>query len=155
RGSNDGVTDVPPRPWMDWEELHTNGQSEWWRKAHNAMELSQGAGDLQGSGVPAMVTEQTRCADGTPEGGEPRHWEDAGGVGALLVAGTCFHSVNGKWSRLWDDLEAANAAGMIARAHGVPLEFQAGAYHRAEPNPPGVLRRYQRILPDGRFWEED
>ncbi len=145
RGSNGGAADVPPRPWMDWEELHTNAQSEWWRKSHNTWELSVGNKTTEASHVPAMTTETPRAAD---QDGNAQHHRDDGEVAALLPAGKTFHSESGKYSRLWDGQEAVCAKASADGSRSVPLEFQDGHYNR--PVDPQYLRVYQRILPTGR-----
>jgi hypothetical protein len=80
-------------------------------------------------------------------------FESAAGA-ALLCAGSCFHSVNGKLSRLWDAHEEEVARAWAAGARSVPLEFQDGHYTASHldgfPLDPGELRRYGRRLGDGR-----
>jgi hypothetical protein len=76
---------------------------------------------------------------------------DAAAGAALLCAGSCYHSVNGKQSALWDGLELECARAWAEGARSVPLEFQKGRYaHPANLEGPGDLRVYQRVLPDGR-----
>jgi hypothetical protein len=81
------------------------------------------------------------------------HAFDAAASAALLCAGSCFHSVNGKLGQRWEGQELLCAQAWARGARSVPLEFQAGAYSRLDPNPPGIVRVYRRTLPDGRFME--
>lgn len=149
RGSG-GADSRPPAheaPW-DAEEYHTNDLDEWWRKVgHNAMELADE------SGKPCWSSENTRPdRDGTI-----RHHEDAGENGALLCAGSCFHSEQGKYSRLFTGLDLACAEAWVRGARKVPLEFQRGAYSRHnELNGPQAIRVHRRTLPppDGRSYTQ-
>ncbi len=158
-GSN-GSQSLAVRPWWDWEAFHTNGAPEEQRKiGHNAMELSEGTPDWPASHVPTITNETSRY----PEVGMWRNssldrqktlaFDSAAGA-ALLNAGSCFHSVNGKLSRLWDGNEEAVARAWADGARSVPLEYQDGRYTAShlvgiqlEPN---ELRRYGRVLSDGR-----
>lgn len=144
RGSNDGATDLPPLPVMQWGETHTNAQSEWWRKDHNAMADVANVYD-----TIAGVTEKPR-PDQDPE---IHHHEDAAAVGALLCGFSTFHFDEGRYSNLvveggltWQCMTA-----FVRGARSVPLEFQAGAYYR--PVDPAYLRVYGRRLSDGRSKE--
>lgn len=150
RGSN-GADQVPPRPWMSYEVAHWNDVFEWWRKAgHNTRELTVGdpAGAYAGSGVPALANETTRFPD---RDSSIQHAYDAAAGAALLCAGSCFHSVRGKSSEVWDGHELACAQAWVRGAQSVPLEFQAGEYRRMDPGTD--LRVYRRVLADGRFHE--
>ena len=156
RGSN-GADSTPPRhdaPW-DYELYHTNDLSEFQRKVgHNAMEWADQ------SGKPCVSNENTRYPD---KDSSTTHAYDAAAGGALLCAGSCFHSQGGKFSTLFgtnrerdsvgnplpSELECAQA--WVAGARRVPLEFQRGAYARHDDrNGPNVIRSYSRTLPDGR-----
>jgi len=144
RGSN-GADAYPVQhddPW-DYEEYHTNGLPEFQRKVgHNAMELS---GE---SGKPCIANENTRFID--DESSKTRAYDAAMG-GALLCAGSCYHSQNGKLSLLYEGLELECAQEWARGALSVPLEFQAGSYqHRTEFEGPGIIRAYSRTLSDGR-----
>ena len=138
-GSN-GADHDTVRPFWNYGEYHSNGLSEWWRKnGHNAMELDPG---------PMICNEATRCPDNDSN---PDHYYDAAAGAALLCAGSCFHSVNGKRSQLFEGIELACAKAHVAGAKSVPLEFQDGQYlHRSDLETPDLLRVYQRRLPDGR-----
>lgn len=136
-GSNGADSDTV-RPVWGYGEYHTNGLSEWWRKTgHNAMELDAG---------PMLAGENTRFIDGDDS---PEHAYDAAAGAALLCAGSCFHSIQGKLSGLWAGRELDCAKAWAAGARSVPLEFQDGRYLRLD-NGPNDLRVYQRVLPDGR-----
>jgi hypothetical protein len=158
-GSN-GSQALAVRPWWDFEVFHTNAAPEEQRKVgHNAMELGHGTPDWPASHVPVITNETSRY----PEVGMWRNsdlerqkglaFESAAGA-ALLCAGSCFHSVNGKLSRLWDANEEEVARAWAAGARSVPLEFQDGHYTASHldgfPLDPGELRRYGRRLGDGR-----
>ncbi len=143
-GSNNADHE-PPRPTWDYELYHSNGLSEWWRKTgHNAMELADE------SGVPAWANENTRFPD---DDDNPAHAYDAARAAALLCAGSCFHSVNGKSSRLWEGRELECATAWAEGARSVPLEFRTGRYlHRTDLEGADCLRAYERRLADGRVY---
>jgi hypothetical protein len=147
-GSN-GSQAVPVRPAWSYETFHTNDASEWPRKVgHNAMELSSGGPGFSGTGRPILANENTRCPD---RFNSVDAAFDAAAGAALLCAGSCFHSVHGKSSELFDERELACAQAWVDGARSVPLEFQEGAYrHRTDLERPGILRAYDRLLPDGR-----
>ena len=111
---------------------------------HNAMERA----DI--FHIPIWSGETVRYPDNDSS---EVHAFDAAASAALLCAGSCFHSVNGKLGQLWQGQELACAKAWARGALSVPLEFQAGSYQRIDPNPPGVVRIYRRVLPDGRFHE--
>jgi hypothetical protein len=144
RGSN-GSDSPPPhhdKPWH-YELYHTNGLDEFQRKVgHNAMEWADQ------SRKPCVSNENTRYPDNDSS---ETHAYDAAMGGALLCAGSCFHSQGGKFSRLFDATEKRCAAAWVAGATSVPLEFQRGRYlHRTELEGPDCIRAYERRLPDGR-----
>jgi hypothetical protein len=147
-GSN-GTQAVGVRPWWSYEEFHTNDAPEWQRKTgHNAMELSEGAVGLVASRVPVLSNENTRFDDRCQS---PQMAFDAAAGGALLCAGSAFHSVAGKLSVLWEASELECARSWAEGARSVVLEFQTGQYvHAANLEGPDDLRVYQRVLPDGR-----
>lgn len=146
-GSN-GSQAQPVQPFWDYATFHTNGASEEQRKVgHNAMEIWSG---------PSLTDETSRFPDvGMWSGASPDRQailaHDSSAGAALLCAGSCFHSVCGKRSSLFDADHLRVATAWVAGAHGVPLEFQDGRYmHRDDLEPPGVLRTYERRLNDGR-----
>lgn len=139
-----GTADAPPIvPLWTYGGYHTNDLNEWQRKVgHNAMELA----DLYH--VPIVSNENTRFPD---RDDSPQHASDAAAAGALLPAGSCYHSVRGKTSELWEGRELECAFAWTAGALSVPLAFQQGTYHHLpQLESPGVLRVYDRSLPDGR-----
>jgi len=141
RGSN-GSEAWPPDPAWTYATFHTNEAFEWVRKVgHNAMEVA----DAQR--VPVIANENTRAPDRFNSEAQAF---DAAASAALLCAGSCFHSVSGKQSTLFDDAEAALAAAWVAGATSVDLRFQDGLYqHRADLETPADLRVYSRRLPTG------
>lgn len=144
RGSNSADA-APPRhdaPW-DYELYHTNGLDQFQRKVgHNAMELAEE------SGRPCASNENTRYPD---QDASADHAYDAGQNGALLAAGSCYHSQAGKLSTLFDGVELACAKAWADGAASVPLEFQHGQYvHLPELEGPTCIRAHARRLPDGR-----
>ncbi len=142
-GSN-GADSPCPVPVWDYGLYHSNGLNEWWRKVgHNSME------DVADKyHVPAMANENTRYPD---DDNSEAHAEDAAEGAALLCAGACFHSQSGKLSQLLDPVEFRAAVAWVRGAESVPLEFQRGTYiHRNDLERPGILRVYERRLPDGR-----
>ena len=137
-GSN-GSQAAPVQPSWNYQTFHTNDAFEWQRKVgHNAMEL----------GGTVLSNENTRFPD---RDSSVIHAFDAAAGAALLCAGSCFHSVNGKRSALFEGVELSAAKAWADGARSVPLEFQDGAYqHRADLERPDDLRAYERRLPDGR-----
>src|SRR2546426_8399982 len=115
---------------------------------HNAMEIWGG---------PTVTNETSRCPEvGMWRGADPARtaalaFDSAAGA-ALLCAGSCFHSVHGKTSELWDGVEGSAAMAWANGAKSVDLECQDGPYmHRADLEEPrdsrGVgqyLRVYER-----------
>jgi hypothetical protein len=145
-GSN-GSEAVPPRPAWDYETFHTNDAFEWWRKGgHNGMELSQGdaEGQIPPSHKPVIANENTR----PDRDRNPNHHQDAAAAAALLIAGSCFHSVSGKKSALLSAADRGFAEAFVRGARSVNVEFQEGRYVREEPG--ADLRVYSKVLADGR-----
>lgn len=142
RGSN-GADATGVRPPWDWEGYHSNDLSEFQRKVgHNAMEKADE------TGKPCVANENTRFPD---KDNNANHAYDAAMGAALLCAGSCFHSVQGKVSELFTGDNLARASNWVAGAQSVPLEFQAGSYaHLPELEGPDCIRAYHRKLGDGR-----
>ena len=124
-------------PRLRYFEFHTNGAFEWWRKVgHNAMEVADAGG------LPALANENTRFPDNDSS---VKHAFDAAAGGALLAAGSTFHSVHGKTSQLWEGLEAQAAKAWADGAKSVNLKCQDGPYvHRIDLEGPNDLRVYER-----------
>jgi hypothetical protein len=128
-------------PW-DYLTFHTNGSFEEQRKVgHNAMELADVAKR------PCLTDEISRY----PEVGMWRGQDlmrqralayDSARAAALLCAGSCFHSVKGKTSEVWDAATEDVAIAWAAGAQSMPLEFQDDPYTRLDPGT--FLRVYQR-----------
>jgi hypothetical protein len=133
----------PPTPIWDYVCYHSNGLNEWQRKVgHNTMEWADAYH------VPGCANENMRYPD---DDNSEAHAYDAAAGAALLCASACFHSQGGKYSRPFDAVEKAAAAKWCEGARSVPLEFQAGVYHhRTDLEGDGILRAYDRQLPDGR-----
>jgi len=129
----------PVMPYWDYISLHTNGVPEWQRKAgHNCMELS--------ANTPCTANENTRAPDRFQS---PALAFDAAAGAALLAAGSCFHSLNGRISRLWEGLELDLAKAWVDGAQSVPLACQAGPYVRRDDLlTPSLLRVYERRIGD-------
>lgn len=151
-GSNGSGSEAVRPPW-DYETFHTNGQAEEQRKiGHNAMELYDGAGDWAPGGRPVITNETSRCPQvGMWTGASPaqavqRAYDSAAGA-ALLCAGSCFHSVQGKKAALLEGIEATAGQAWAQGARSVPLHYQHGQYIRLAPMP-GTLRVYQRRVGD-------
>lgn len=140
-GSN-GSQAQPVEPFWDYATFHTNDAPEWQRKVgHNAMEIWNG---------PTLSNENTRCPDRFTS--LMLAYDSAAGA-ALLCAGSCFHSVHGKNSTLWEGQEFECAKAWAEGAKSVPLGYQDGRYnHPIQLEGPDILRAYQRILDDGRSW---
>lgn len=134
-GSN-GSQAIPVQPFWSYATYHTNGAFEWWRKTgHDAWEVSSG---------PVIANENTRAPDNFNSTQEAY---DAAAGAALMAAGSCFHSVDGIRSQLWDATELPLAQAWAKGAKSVPLTCQDGAYtHRTdlEDADPTALRVYQR-----------
>jgi hypothetical protein len=140
-GSN-GAEAWPVMPLWGYGTFHTNGAFEEQRKVgHNAWEIWEG---------PTLTNETSRYPDvGMWVGADLTRQQqlayDAAAGATLLAMGSCFHSVQGKRSVLWDGNTLAVARAWAAGAKSVPLTCQAGEYyHRAELETTGVLRVYQR-----------
>lgn len=138
-GSNgSGINANPPvQPPWSYQTMHYNNATEWQRKVgHNSMEVWSG---------PTLANENPRYTDNTQS--EPYAYDAAAGA-ALLCAGSCYHSVNGKASALWTPDEERCARMWAAGARSVDLRFQDGRYVNVPPTD-DLLRIYQRVLPDG------
>lgn len=137
-GSN-GSERVPVMPFWSYATFHTNDAFEWQRKVgHNAMEIWSG---------PTYSNENTRYPD---KASSTQMATDAAAGAALLCAGSCFHSVEGKASGLFSPETEAAARAWTAGARSVDLRFQDGMYrHASELETTGVLRAYQRVLTSG------
>lgn len=152
-GSNGSQSD-PVRPWWDYEDFHTNDAHEWWRKGgHNAMEYSHGATDENGnvtiipSHIPILTNEKTR----PDKDGIIQHHEDDARASALLCAGSCYHSEQGKFSELFTGRDLEFAKAFIKGANSINLEAQEKNYvHRRDlegivnNQPTKFLRVYQK-----------
>jgi hypothetical protein len=141
-GSN-GADATGVRPTWDYELYHTNGLDQFQRKVgHNAMEKADEVN------VPCWANENTRYPDND---GNPNHAYDAAMGGALLCAGSCYHSSSGKWSRVFSPEEYIYAQEWVRGANSVPLDFQAGQYiHRSDLESSSIIRAYEKRLGDGR-----
>lgn len=137
-----GSEGVPPwDPW-DYVTFHTNGASEEQRKiGHNAWEIWSG---------PTLTNETSRYPEvgmwvgASLERQKQLAYDSAAGA-ALLCAGSCFHSVHGKTSELWDANELAVADAWVRGAKSVSLACQPGAYYRRDDLlTDELLRVYQR-----------
>lgn len=141
-GSN-GSQAWPVAPYWDYGTFHTNGAPEEQRKVgHNAMEIDASRAFLTnetsrypevGMWAGASLARQRQLA-----------YDSAAGA-ALLCAGSCFHSVLGKTSSLFDGDHEAVARDWVLGAQSVNLHYQHGAYaHRQDLERPGLLRVYDR-----------
>lgn len=140
-GSNGSET-WPISPYWSYATMHFNDAFEWQRKVgHNSMEVWAG---------PTLANENTRYPDHSDS---QIYAQDAAESAALLCAGSCFHSVRGKTSELWDDIEEICARMWGLGAASVDLQYQLGHYrHAGELEDPSILRAYQRALGDGSAW---
>lgn len=129
-------------PTLSHFEFHSNLAPEWQRKAaHNAMEIADAFNR------PVFASENERFPDNCSR---PELAYALGESGALLIAGTVFHSVRGKTHQLWDGQELGCASEYCRGALRVPLRYQAGMYiHRFDLELLGILRAYERRLSDG------
>ena len=143
-----GAEGVPPwEPW-DYVTYHTNGSSEEQRKVgHNAMEKPQVILNWYG---PVVTNETSRYPEvGMWVGADPARrralaFDSAAGA-ALLCTGSCFHSICGKTSVLFDAATVDAALAWTQGARSVPLAVQHGAYTRRDDLlTPDLLRVYQR-----------
>ena len=125
---------VPTLPMWDWEEYHSNAQSEWWRKAgHEPMEMANA------NGQPACASENVR-----PDQDPTRaHHEDAAGSSALLSGCYFYHSNAGKTSTLFSPEEKLIANLIINAMRKVPTYCQDQPYIRVD-GVPGMLRFYKK-----------
>lgn len=134
------IDNDPVEPVWDIAGFHPGPDPR--KVGHNAMERADKFR------IPIWSGETVRYPDNNSS---PRNARDAARAAALLCAGSCFHSVRGKTSELWDGIEEICARAWVGGAKEVPLEFQAGAYrHRTDLESATIVRAYDRILPDGR-----
>jgi len=134
------IDDDPVTPVWNVAGFHPGADPRKW--GHNAMERA----DM--FHIPIWSGETVRFPDNDSS---TVHAFDGAAAAALLCAGACFHSVNGKLGQLWTGQELACAQAWAQGALSVPLEFQAGFYrHRDDLEGPGIVRAYSRTLPDGR-----
>lgn len=140
-GSN-GSQALPVRPWWDYETSHWNDASEGQRKAsHNSMEYSDGTADFPGSHVPVLANETTRSDKGLTEA---LAYDTAEGC-TLLCSGSCFHSPEGKQSRLFGEASERLARAWVRGATAIPLDCVSGGYeHLINEEGPDDLRVYRR-----------
>ena len=137
-----GSQQAPSPPHWDYVNFHTNGAFEEQRKVgHNAWKIWSG---------PTLTNETSRYPEvgmwvgASLERQKTLAFDSAAGA-ALLCAGSCFHSVHGKTSQLWDANELAVATAWAAGAQSVDLSFQNQPYrHRIDLETPDILRAYQR-----------
>lgn len=152
-GTNGGVPGQPfgcgVRPWWDWEECHSNGQKKAEKEeqrvpAHLCKEMTDGEGDTLASHRPAECSEMSRFPD--QWGGYANLEDVAFAIGqstALLGAGGCVHTLEGRTSQLFV-AALPYVRKFCEGARSVPLRFQKGRYNR--PDDPNFLRVYERIL---------
>ena len=137
-GSN-GSQEQPCAPFWDYVTFHTNGAFEEQRKiGHNAFEIWSG---------PSLTNETSRWPDVGMwnDGADTSRAFDSSAGAALLCAGACFHSNEGKNSTLFSGGTALIAKTWTAGATSVDLSQQDEPYqHRADLETPGLLRVYQR-----------
>jgi hypothetical protein len=140
--------------WTPWDYLgwHTNGASEEQRKVgHNAMEKAESAIGWRG---PVLTNETSRFPDvgmwvGRDAAQRRNLAYDAAAGAALLCAGSCFHSVEGKTSVLWSPETIDVACSWAWGARSVPLSAQHEAYRRRDDLlTDALLRVYQRGTSD-------
>lgn len=145
--------------WWDYETAHWNDAFEWWRKVgHNAMEYNTGARYTDGpyngqiaipaSGVPVLSNENTRL----DKDRNLAHFEDAPTGASLLCAGSCCHTDDGKFSRLFSEDTLTFTRAWVKGAKKVDLNYQDGDYFRLDPGT--FLRRYERRLDNSSFVAE-
>lgn len=140
-----GSEGIPPwAPW-DYVTFHTNGASEEQRKVgHNCMELA----DMWG--VPALTNETSRYPDvgmwvGADLDRQVQLAYDSAAGASLLCAGSCFHSVQGKTSELWDAQTERVARAWAAGALSIATSCQPKPYRRRDDLlTDDLLRVYQR-----------
>ncbi len=133
-GSN-GSQAQPVQSYWDYLTFHTNGAFEEQRKVgHNAMEWS----------TRPVLTNETSRSENYPSLASFA-FDSAAGA-ALLCAGSCFHSPNGKKSQLWEGKELDQALQWASGARSVSLVCQEYAYaHRTDlEGAADVLRAYGR-----------
>lgn len=135
RGSN-GADAWALEPVIDSARYHSNDTLEWPRRAaHNPMEIADAFR------VPCIGNENTR----TDRDGNPAHHFDAAAGGALLHAGNCLHSPEGKDSVVMQGQTLVCARAFVAGARSVDLSQRTSPYiHRTDLESADVIRVYQR-----------
>lgn len=137
-GSN-GSEMQPVAPFWSYAGMHYNYAYEEQRKwGHNSMEVWAG---------PTIAGETSRCPDaGMWAGASPARRHDlafdAAAASALLCAGFCFHSVEGKASLLLGPESQLVARACVSGATSVDLGVQDLPYERLDPGE--YLRVYRR-----------
>lgn len=147
-GGSNWIIDPSCPPW-GYTDNHSNGIFEEQRKVgHAAMEYADC------TGTPALTNETSRCPEvGMYSGADLARMKalayGTAAGGALLGAGSCFHSIQGKSSVLFtgDQLEVARV--WVAGAKSVDLSFQNDGYIHdgdslAREASLGMLRCYRR-----------
>lgn len=149
-GSNGSGSHPVTQPW-NYAGWHSNDLNEWWRKSgHNAMEYYKGDDiSIPEFGVPVYCNEKTR----PDKDGNINHHEDDARACALLTAGSCYHSEQGKFSQLFTGRDLEFATAFIRGAESINLEAQGKNYiHRRDleginpvtNQPTKYLRVYQK-----------
>lgn len=135
RGSN-GSDAWAVEPVLDSARYHSNDANEWWRRqAHNPMEIANAFH------VPCIANENTR----PDHDSDPHHHEDAAAGGALLHAGSCFHSQSGKAAVPFSAQDRPCAQAFVQGAKSMDLTQREAPYiHRTDLEGPSVIRAYQR-----------
>lgn len=133
---------------------HTSRDSEWPRRAHDALEYYGGGGPSSPSDpahkVPVVLDEPAKLQD--VGGDRMQDWRAYFGAASLLGAGATFHSETGKWALPPTADEAQLAAAALEGLNAFPADAPLGPYARPDD---ASLRTYivgpfmVRIRPSG------
>jgi hypothetical protein len=134
---------------------HTSRDSEWPRRAHDALEYFNGGGPNTPQDpahrVPVVLDEPTKFGD-SGIAFQPADWRAYFGAASLLGAGATFHSETGKYAQPPTSEEGQLAAAALEGLNAFPADAPNGPYSRPDD---ATLRTYivgsfmVRIRPTG------
>jgi hypothetical protein len=138
-----GNYEVSPNAFGPYLVYHSQRDSEWPRRAHDALDYFNGGGPHKPSDpahkVPCVADEPPKL---DPSGGvpfSPDDWRAYFGTASLLGAGGTFHSETGKYGLPPTAEEQVLAAAALEGLDAFPADAPLGAYTR--PND-STLRTY-------------
>jgi hypothetical protein len=144
-----GNYEVSPNAFGPYLVYHSQRDSEWPRRAHDALDYFNGGGPHKPSDpahkVPCLGDEPPKPQDvASPQPGplgltKADDWRAYFGTASILGGGACFHSETGKYGLPPTDEEKVLAAAALEGLDAFPADAPLGAYTR--PND-STLRTY-------------